>query len=168
MDLVPEILSYLDNIGGVQEVFDNYNLDYDCDEDDLESELQDDDSLNYEVCEVIYHNSDNVIENTYYLGEAVSDGLVETSRLGELLCDGNWAELETIIRNVMFNSEVHFAVSDWWTAHEDEIEELQNEGDGDEDEDDDDSPSTVELSDEEYDEGFEESMRRPRRVRYHK
>ena len=165
MYLKEEIVDYINDIGDVNDVFEKYDFDSTSDEDDFSNALLDDEDLRDSVCSVIYHDPDAVVENVDQLEDAVSDGLVDDATLGQYLREGNWAALEEIIRNVSFYSEVYDASSKWWSDHEDEIEQLQNDEDEDYDEDED---SDVETSDEDYDEGFEESMHRPIRVRYKK
>jgi hypothetical protein len=167
MYLKEEIMDYINDIGDVNDVFEKYDLDSTSSDDDFASALQDDEDLRDSICSVIYHDPDAVVENVDQLEDAVSDGYTDDATLGQYLREGNWAALEEIIRNVSFYSEVYDASSEWWSDHEDEIEQLQNDEDEDyaEDEDED---SEVETNEEDYDEGFEESMHRPRRIRYNK
>ena len=153
MDIREEIYDHLNDIGDVSDVFEQYDIDLTTgDEEDLRIALEDDDDLYSDVCDVIYDNADEVVDNVQYLSYCD----VEDSELGRLLRNGDWAGLESIIRSARFYDEINDAVSDWWSDHEDEIEELQNEDEDEDEEDEEDEDAEVDSGEEDYDEGFDE------------
>lgn len=148
MDIKSEIVDYLEGrADDVESLFDYYGLDPREDSDsDFESCVYDDEDLRSDVCDVIYHDPDEVVDNVFVLDDAD----VDDATLGNLLRDGNWAGIESIIRETLFYQEIDDAISEYLSNHEDELEEIRNE----EDEDDD---SEVEEDEDDYDEGLEDS-----------
>lgn len=143
MDICGEIYEHLEGLGDVSDVFEQYNIDMTTgDEEDLRIALEDDSDLYSDICDVIYDDVDEVADNISYLSYCD----VEDSELGRLLKNGNWARIESIIREARYYGELEDAVSDWWSDHEEEIKELQGEDFEEEEE------------EENYDEGFDESL----------
>lgn len=154
MDIKSEIVDYLESCAeDVESLFDYYGLDPREDsDDDFASRVYDDEDLRSDVCDVIYHDPDEVVDNVLVL----EDADIDDATLGSLLRDANWAGLETIIRETLFYHEIDDAISEYLSNHEDELEEIRNEEDEDED-------SEVEEDEEDYDEGFEESKKLKRK-----
>ena len=134
-----EITSYLEDMG-------NLWTEYGVEEGDIEGlreELNQDDNMRTVICnEVIYDDKDTVLANLDWLDKGADE--FGYDYVGEMFCKGRWNVLESVIREAVFydvyeNTVEEFLGDKGYVKHE------------------------VELSDEDYDEGFEESVRRHKR-----
>lgn len=134
--------------GEIRDYLDRDNLweEYNVEEGDIESlrfELSQDDTMRTVICdEVIYDDKDTVLKNLDWLEKGADE--FGYDYIGEMLCKGRWNALEMVIREAVF-----------YDVYENTVKEVLYEKGY--------IKHEEELPDEDYDEGFEESIKRHKR-----